>query len=287
MNVPTIFELHGLLFNEDIAFEFLCAHRIIESHHQCVCGKSCVLDPRRKTYRCGGGLCRKEVSCFKDSFFSKSKLGCSKSLLFGYLWLTNCTHTTICAQLGLSSATVTNYIRFFRELVADSLDDDDFVIGGPGIRVEIDESKLGKRKYHRGHRVDGVWVLGGVEHTAARKVFIEIVETRDAETLQDVIVRHVLPGSIVVTDFWRGYLGLEELGYTHLRLNHSLEFVDPVTGACTNTIEGTWSSLKGKIPVRNRTSSCEDNLFEFIWRRKNSHDLWGGLISALREIKYE
>ena len=35
-------------------------------------------------------------------------------------------------------------------------------IGEDGIIVEIDESKFGKRKYNRGHRVDGCWVLGGV-----------------------------------------------------------------------------------------------------------------------------
>ena len=35
-------------------------------------------------------------------------------------------------------------------------------IGGIVIVVEIDESKFGKRKYHRGHKVDGVWVVGMV-----------------------------------------------------------------------------------------------------------------------------
>ena len=36
-------------------------------------------------------------------------------------------------------------------------------IGGPGKVVEIDESKFGKRKFHRGRRADDVWVLGGIE----------------------------------------------------------------------------------------------------------------------------
>ena len=36
-------------------------------------------------------------------------------------------------------------------------------IGGPGKIVQIDESKFGKRKCHRGHRVEGQWVFGGIE----------------------------------------------------------------------------------------------------------------------------
>jgi hypothetical protein len=90
-----------------------------------------------------------------------------------------------------------------------------------------------------------------------------------------------------VTDFWRGYLGLEELGYTHLRVNHSQTFVDEESGACTNTIEGTWSALKQKIPVRNRTVVCCDNLWEFIWRRRHESDLWHGFLEALDKVEYE
>jgi hypothetical protein len=36
-------------------------------------------------------------------------------------------------------------------------------IGGPCKTVEIDESKIGRRKYNRGHPVEGQWVFGGVE----------------------------------------------------------------------------------------------------------------------------
>lgn len=56
-------------------------------------------------------------------------------------------------------------LRPNRELVSQMVDEDTR-IGGEGIVVEIDESKFGKRKYNRGHRVDDVWILGGVERTA-------------------------------------------------------------------------------------------------------------------------
>ena len=48
-------------------------------------------------------------------------------------------------------------------------------IGGPGKTVQIDESKVGKRKYHRGHRVEGQWVFGGIEEDT-RKCFLVPVE---------------------------------------------------------------------------------------------------------------
>jgi hypothetical protein len=91
---------------------------------------------------------------------------------------------------GLRSETISDYLRFYRELVASTLEDEQNTIGGPNIVIEIDETKLGKRKYNRGHCVDGVWVMSGVEKTPERKVFIEIIEDRSANTLLDVISRH-------------------------------------------------------------------------------------------------
>ena len=44
------------------------------------------------------------------------------------------------------------------------------MIGGENIFVQIDEFKLGKLKYYRGHTVQGAWVLGGVEDTAEKNL---------------------------------------------------------------------------------------------------------------------
>jgi IS1 family transposase len=188
---------------------------------------------------------------------------------------------------GHAEHTITAFYHHFRQLVASSLTNDDQTIGGEGFEVEIDETKLGNRKYNRGHRVEGVWILGGVERTSQRKIFLEEVEDRSAATLLQVISRHVLPGSIVMTDMWRGYSSLtRELGMEHRTVNHSVEFKNSVDGTCTNTIEGTNNALKIKIRPRNRVQGIEEHLFEFIWRRKHASDLWNGFLKALRDIHY-
>src|SRR4029077_13634517 len=98
--------------------------------------------------------------------------------------LAKATNKQIETYTNLSNPTVTSLTNYFRELAADSLDEVDFVIGGLNVVVEIDETKLGKRKYHKGHRVEGVWVLVGVERTPERKVFLRILPDRSANTLE-------------------------------------------------------------------------------------------------------
>jgi len=76
-------------------------------------------------------------------------------LHIGYLWLTKCSHTSMPLITGCSSATITHFAGLFRQLVANEVEEDEGQIGGENVIVEIDESKLGKRKYHRRHHVEG------------------------------------------------------------------------------------------------------------------------------------
>ena len=111
-------------------------------------------------------------------------------------------------------------------------------IGGVGTIVEIDESKFGKRKYNRGKRVDGRWVFGGIER-GSKKTFFRVVENRGKEVLLAIIKEFVQPGTTIISDCWKSYDCLEDEGFHHLTVNHSLEFKHSETGAHTNTIEGT------------------------------------------------
>jgi transposase-like protein len=124
-------------------------------------------------------------------------------------------------------------------------------IGGPNKTVEIDESKFGKRKYGRGRPVRGQWVFGGVEHESGR-TFLVPVPDRTADTLMAVIDAWIEPGTTVISDRWAAYSDIDTLGYTHLTVNHSVAFVDPNTGAHTNTIEGTWRHVKAYLNPYNR-----------------------------------
>jgi len=161
--------------------------------------------------------------------------------------------------------------------------------------VEIDESKFGKRKYNnKGHRVEGTWVFGGVERTEARRMFALSVEDRKAATLLPLIAQYIAPGSIIHSDCFSSYNGIEDMedpdgdsfDYTHNTVNHTYTYVAE-DGTHTNTVEGTWFGIKQNIRPRQRTAKLLDaHLFEFMRRRDNAGGIWEAMLEALRETRY-
>lgn len=187
------------------------------------------------------------------TFFAGTRLKANEVLMLSRLWLAKVSVSSAIELTGHSENTVGAFWGHFRNLVSLALDEEDSIIGGEGVIVEVDETKLGKRKYNRGHRVDGVWVVVGVERTEARRVFVVPVESRDSLTLQSVVHAHVHAGSVVYTDLWKGYSWLNERPYySHGTVNHLKCFKDEATGVHTNTVEGTNSGIKRMIPVRSR-----------------------------------
>ncbi|KII61452.1 hypothetical protein RF11_12867 [Thelohanellus kitauei] len=123
-----------------------------------------------KTARCTQKIFRYHQPICGETFFNKSKLPINEVLLLAYFWLAKSNGKQIEIYTGHSNKTITAYKKFLRKLVSDSLDFIYLQIGGKDVVVEIDETKLGKSKHHRGHPVNGAWVLGGVERTLQRRV---------------------------------------------------------------------------------------------------------------------
>jgi len=167
------------------------------------------------------------------------------------------------------------------------------MIGGVGERVEVDESKFAKHKYHRGHRVgDGKsWVFGGIQTSNVsdgekKPYFAVVVENRTRETLEGCIRKYIREGTTIVSDGWRAYMWLEHTrDYDWEMVNHSNNFVNPETGVCTNTIEGKWHGIKCRVPKRNRSGlRLDSHLREMMWRDQNKNDLWEAFLVALAEV---
>ena len=203
-----------------------------------------------------------------QSWLVDCKLSLELVLELMYLWSQAFSLHEIIHELKLSKKTVIEWSTFLRECCISAIIDHSEPIGGNGVEVEIDESKFGKRKYHRGHRVEGQWVFGGREKYDKSKIFMIPVPNRKAVTLEKIIKKWIKPGSIIHSDCWKAYSRLGKMGYTHVTVNHSKEFKNIETAACTNCIESEWRHAKVAMPKYGVHKGLHAGyLAEFMWRR--------------------
>lgn len=143
-------------------------------------------------------------------------------------------------------------------------------IGGENIVIEIDESLFYKRKYNRGRLLGSGWIFGGVERGNHGNSFLVLVQDRTADTLIPIIQRKIRPGSTIVSDMWKGYDQLSQLGYNHLKINHSENFVNPFERtAHTQNIENFWRWAKRRFRSTTKNNSKRmTRLGEHIFRKK-------------------
>lgn len=208
-----------------------------------------------RAWRCENSRCKKYrayITGRRGTWFADSKLPIEKILMLSYCFSARYSNTKAISECSInnektSSETVCDWYTYCMELCCEIVSENTRPIGGVGFTVEVDEGKFGKRKYNRGRFVDGQWVLGGICRET-KKCFLVPVNKRDRSTLIPIIVANIMPGTTIVSDCWRAYNILSEMDYTHLTVNHSINFVDPETGAYTQTIESTWWQIKRGLP---------------------------------------
>lgn len=163
----------------------------------------------------------------------------------------------------------------FREVCLWRLSTFNERIGGIGKTVEIDETKLFKRKNHTGRMVGlSGWLFGGIEREDKTKMFMVLVPDRTAETLISCIQQYISPGTRIISDCWAAYNQIQASGFDHQTVNHSYNFVCPENPEIyTQNIEITWRYLKEIC----RTTSPDENMLiyriaEFMYRRKYKNE---------------
>lgn len=189
-------------------------------------------------------------------------------------------------ELGVTYKTAWRMLNKIRNQLMDELDDDEPLSG----EVEIDETAVGGRprqgdieRLRREGETDlsaagGRWrdqkttVLAMVERGG--RVRATLVPDRGRRSLQGVIEEHVLPASMIFTDEWPSYLGLDKTYRGHRRIRHSEKVY--VSGEVhTQTVEGFFGNFKRGVAGTYHAVSrkwLQGYLNEFTWRYNRRDD---------------
>lgn len=146
---------------------------------------------------------RHTISRADNTWFERSKFSPEICMLITYCFAKSYSfQQTIeeCSifETNVSNETISDRFSFAREVCMFAMDNSFELsgkIGGVGCIVEIDETKIGKRKYERGRIVEGSWILGMTERNSSNyRLEICPNNKRNKNTLEDLIKKHVIPG---------------------------------------------------------------------------------------------
>ena len=144
----------------------------------------------------------------------------------------------------------------------------------------MDESHFaGVPKYGKGRRIGEdpwedfyKWVFGLAERGSLDCVLKSVHSSRSRTIVLPLINDNCADGSIFCSDGWRAYLKLSEnvdiADTMHFAVNHTNNYVDPETGAHTQTIEGLWRHCKQFLPPYGmKPKDVDSYLSTFMWFR--------------------
>ena len=99
-------------------------------------------------------------------------------------------------EIGVSVRSLIDWQNFLRDIAGEFCNQNDRMIGGEGVEVEMDETCVSRRKYNKGRMVKHKqWLVGGVQRNSlGKKCFVEMVADRKRPTLERIIRRRVKPG---------------------------------------------------------------------------------------------
>ncbi len=236
-----------------------------------------------------------QVSIMTGTWFEGIHIPLKKALLLMYAFSNKMSYEDAIRETSLddevtSEETICNWYSSCREVCSEAVTrqyTEVGKIGGVGSVVEIDESKIGKRKNNKGRLVEDTWVLGIISlNTNEFRVEAIPANKRDAPTLEALVEKHVALGTTIMTDCWKGYNGLDDVGFEHLTVNHKYHFVDPDTWANTQKIESNWRPLKQRLTRGGvRKDSLGDHLCEYMWMRQHrDEDRFMALLEDIRNM---
>lgn len=198
------------------------------------------------------------TSALTDTVFEGSHLRPGKVLMLMhcFAYLSDYRQTQLACHLTkfdteISKKTIAAFYKKIRQRVIvwyDMFKQETGKIGGENTIVQVDETLIGKMKSGKGRVPKGTWVVGMVSSDGDLR--LEVCPRRNRETLEEVIKKHVKPGTEIHSDYWTAYDNLEKIGYKHKKVNHSKCFVaadgtNKIT--CDTVVTGTQTKSNKQI----------------------------------------
>lgn len=247
-------------------------------HRTCPhCGRNIIAYTHSKGYQCSHKSCGKKFNVLTNTIFENTKLPLRTWFYAIYIITAHKTGINshqLAKDLKVTQKTAWFLLHRIREMLKSGSD----LFGEPmtGI-VEVDETFVGgkNKNRHKNKKVeksqgrsfkDKKAVVGLVQRSVVEyterphkripgkmvkekivkqpsMVRMQVVEDTEATTLHNLIYSNVHQDTKLVTDAYRSYNGLEEV-YDHTMVKHGLTNYKTEGDNHTNTVEGSWTTLK-------------------------------------------
>jgi transposase-like protein len=199
------------------------------------------------------GNCKRQFSVKVGTIFEGSKIKLQKWFIAIWLLVNHKKGISSCQlarDLGVTQKTAWFMLGRLRE-VLPLLNDNNELFG----IVEVDETYIGgkEKNKHGSKRIKNTQgrsqktkdvVVGMIERDGKVKTYH--VSALNRESVKIIVSNNIKIGSHIMTDEYKVYKRLNESGYIHKTINHSVK--EYVKGKVhTNTIENVWSLFKRSI----------------------------------------